>query len=63
MVSEKSSIGEISSKISCSPALVGDVLAGRLAGRDVGLPGFVADQPVEAVGLEARGAWELREVR
>ena len=32
--------------------LVRDVLAGSLAGRDLGLPGLIADQPVEAVGLE-----------
>ena len=32
--------------------LAGDVLAVGLAGRDLGLPRLVADQPVEAVGLE-----------
>jgi len=51
MVSEKSSIGEISSKISCRPDL-GDVLALGDPTLDGVVPRVVADQPVEAVGLQ-----------
>ena len=59
MVSLKSSIGEISSKISCSPDFDGHVVAGLAAALDLGLPGLAADQPVEAGGLERE---ELREL-
>ena len=41
------------------PGLRGDVVAGLPAALDLGLPGLVADQPVEAVGLEGE---ELREL-
>ena len=43
--------------------LAGDVLAVGLAGRDLGSPGVVADQPVEAVGLEGEELGDFERLR
>ena len=60
MVPWKSSIGLISSKISSRPEAVGHVVAAALRGLlDPGLPDLVAEQGVEAVGLECQEVRDL----
>ena len=60
MVPWKSSIGLISSKISSRPEAVGTSSRPALRGLlDPGLPDLVAEQPVEAVGLEGEEVRDL----
>jgi hypothetical protein len=57
---EKSSIGEISSKISSRPERSGTSRAAVLQGRgDAVLPALVAEQPVEALGLQGQQVGNL----
>ena len=62
MEPEKSSIGEISSKISSRPELVGNVAAagGLRAAATRACHLLVAEQPVEALGLERE---EIRDLQ
>ena len=55
MVPEKSSIGEISSKISSRPDCRGRRCRPASSGLDAGLPALVAEQPVEATRSGGRG--------
>ena len=60
MEPEKSSIGEISSKISSRPEVVGTSLRARLGGGGhARLPDRVAEQPVEALGLQRQEVGDL----
>ena len=58
---EKSSIGEISSKISSRPERSGtSVRPASLASGHAGLPALVAEQPVEALRLESEEVGDLQ---
>src|SRR3954462_13710778 len=61
MEPEKSSIGEISSKISSRPEVVGtSCRPPSRAALDAGLPLRVAEEPVEAVGLKSEEVRDLQ---